>query len=444
MRRPSLSSQPSLWAAGLAAALCLGVSSPLAADPGDETKVDQAPGQRVDPEVFEEAWQKVKSNFYDRGFHGVDWVAIGKKYRPLVKRCRTQRDLYRLIDRMVGELKASHVTTIDGRYYRRFLRGAKASSRYGLSLTALPEGFFVSRVLEGSAADAAGVRRGDRVVSVDGIPPHPQHPRLLPKPYEELFGGPRSYVVYPERERQPAQLVLQRTPRPLGRYRVTLRPHAWSEQNAGRFGAKVVERQGFKLGYFHVYHLIDSAFVTMLHDFLMEHREELDGMVLDLRGMGGVPRLADAIVSFFDATHQGPAIHDDRRRRRRGDLCGAIFGKPVVALIDESARSVKELLAFSWRRKKIGPLVGRTTRGAVIGAMFMPLQDGGNMMVPLMDVRPLTGGVHLEQLGVAPDVEVDNPLPYAAGRDAIEETGYEVVIGQILAARREGKKSGWY
>jgi len=438
-----LSSTTSL-SVGLAAALWLGLSQPLAADPDDETKGAPAAGQRVDPEVFEEAWQKVKSNFYDRGFHGVDWVAIGKKYRPLVKSCRTQRDLYRLIDRMVGELKASHVTTIDGRYYRRYLRGAKASSRYGLSLTALPEGFFVSRVLEGSAADAAGVRRGDRVVSVDGIPPHPNHPRLLPKPYEELFAGPRSYVVYPEQETQRAELVLQRTPRPLGRYRVTLRPHPWSEQDAGRFGAKIVERQGFKLGYFHVYHLIDSAFVTMLHDFLLENREELDGMVLDLRGMGGVPRLADAIVSFFDPTHQGPAIHDDRRKRRRGDLCGAIFGKPVVALIDESARSVKELMAFSWRRKKIGPLVGRTTRGAVIGAMFMPLKDGGNMMVPLMDVRPLTGGVHLEQLGVAPDVVVENPLPYAAGRDAIEEKGYEVVIGQILAARRKGKKSGWY
>ncbi|MGE0707573.1 MAG: S41 family peptidase [Planctomycetota bacterium] len=406
---------------------------------------------RPDPAVFDEVWQKVKGGFYDPKLHGVDWDAIGKKYRARVAQARTQRELHLILDEMFGELHASHLAMIEGDYYKPYVLAdavGKVVPRYGMSLTHLDgkdEGFYVSRVLPGSAADAAGVRRGDRVLAIDGLPPHPR--LLLPKPYETMFGGPRSYVI-PAQTGSVVHLVLQRTRRPLGRFELRLAAHPWNEIEAGRHGARIIERAGFKLGYFHVYHLLDAGPVSHLHRFLVRHGAELDGMLVDLRGTGGLPQYADQIVDFFDKHRVGRAARRADGRWVPPSPSAPFFGKPAVALIDESARSVKEVLAFQWRRKKVGLLVGRTTRGAVLGTALpkaeKPLSDGSYVFVPMFDVRPLSGGVTLEGYGVPPDVAVENALPYADGRDEVVEAGVEALLEQVLAARRVGKRSGWY
>ena len=76
--------------------------------------------------------------------------------------------------------------------------------------------------------------------------------------------------------------------------------------------------------------------------------------------------------------------------------------------------------------------------------MFLPLPEGARMMLPIMDMRAMTGGVVLEGKGVAPDVVVADPLPYSAGRDPIRERGYEVLLDEVLARRRRGRAHGYY
>jgi C-terminal processing protease CtpA/Prc len=399
------------------------------------------------PAVFDAVWQKVKSGFYDPELHGKDWEAIGNKYRPLARKARTERQLHRVLDRMFGELGASHLAIIDGDYCERhLLKGAKGQvvPHYGFFLTHLDEGFFVSKLLHGGPARVAGVKRGDRLISIDGLPPHPDH--LTPKPYESFFGGPRSYMIFPQRTGEKVDLQFQRTPRPMGRYRVVLEAHPWNEIEAGRESGTIIERGGFKLGYMQLYHLLSKQVVVHLAEFLKTHRDEIDGMIVDLRGTGGAPKAADLLIDLFDPQRVGSPATRLNRRYVPPSPSGAFFGKPVVALIDQAARSVKEVVAFNWRRQKIGPLVGQTTRGAVLGAMYAngKLADGHYLMVPMMDVRTLTGGVTLENHGVEPDVFVKNPLPYAAGRDAVIEQGVETLLEQILAARRRGKRGGWH
>jgi tricorn protease len=40
--------------------------------------------------------------------HGRDWVAIKKKYDPLLKYVGENQDVYNLANEMIGELNASH------------------------------------------------------------------------------------------------------------------------------------------------------------------------------------------------------------------------------------------------------------------------------------------------------------------------------------------------
>ena len=59
-------------------------------------------------QIFEESWRIMQYRFYDPNMHGVDWVAIRDRYRPLLKYVGQNDDVYDLSNEMIGELNASH------------------------------------------------------------------------------------------------------------------------------------------------------------------------------------------------------------------------------------------------------------------------------------------------------------------------------------------------
>jgi len=58
--------------------------------------------------AFDEAWNLVKNNFYDTKYHGVDWDAAQKRYKPLIENARTRLEFHMIVSDMIGELNASH------------------------------------------------------------------------------------------------------------------------------------------------------------------------------------------------------------------------------------------------------------------------------------------------------------------------------------------------
>jgi carboxyl-terminal processing protease len=401
----------------------------LAAAPTAARAQDRPYDAPPEPTVLDQAWRILRDQFYDRKHHGVDWPAARERYRPAAARAATQRDVHEAVTAMIGELGASHAALIEPDVYRKFY-DAEAKGRlepqFGLKLVKLEEGFFVSGLLHGGAAAAAGLRRGDRVLALGGRPPDER--ALSPVPYDAGLGGPRSYRIPCERAGDSVQLELERFQRPkYGRYEATIRAHPWNEVEATRASKQVFEVHGQKIGYLRLYHVLSEDVVTALEEFLAE-LDDAAAFVLDLRGQGGLPPLVQRTLEFFDRNVRGRPLWD----------------RPVVGLIDGSSRSAKEALAFRWRRRRVGPLVGQTTSGAVLGATFTKLKDGAWLMVPVMDMRSMTGGVVLEGKGVRPDVEVEVVLPWCEGRDAILERGLEVAADRALAARRRGRVHGWY
>ncbi len=107
----------------------------------------------------------------------------------------------------------------------------------------------------------------------------------------------------------------------------------------------------------------------------------------------------------------------------------ARWKKPVVCIVDKGSRSAKEIFAYQWKEAELGPVIGETTAGAVIGAIFRDLADGSVLMLPAVRVKRLIG-VDLEGRGVDPDIPVDpGPLRYREGRDVIFERGLQVLLG---------------
>lgn len=424
--------------AGLALAVaCLATGGLVAARAQDDGSKSNGPDDDSAPpnvEAFEQSWRLIRDQFYDRSFHGADWEACHARYAAKARAATTRRELHEVTLKMLGELRTSHTAIIEPDVYRDHVDNetrAQLAPTFGFEVTHLDAGYFVSEVVAGTPAAAAGVLRGDRLLHVDGAVPDDSN--LRPIPWDVGLGGPRSYYPSAVKDRK-ATFELERRPRAnregYNRYTVGLAPHLWNQIEGSRAAARVqVLGPELEIAYVRVYTLLSEDTVDVVGEVLSKGPlARAAAVVVDARGKGGLTTAGDRLCALFDP-------------RTRG---GAVWGRPAVLVVDGDTRSAKEILTWRWRDMKIGPIVGTKTCGAVIGARFLPLPDGAYLVLANFDMRCLTGGVSLEARGVVPDVVVQDALPYAEGRDPCLAAGFDAALAQALARRRRGARHGWF
>lgn len=147
--------------------------------------------QFAQAEVFDQAWQTVKDNFYDPKFNGVDWQAMRQKYRSQAAKAQSVEALSDVINQMLAELKTSHTrfyNPTEPAYYqlagifqssiqaklKPFLANGKLEyTGVGIFTKTTNQQTFIQAILNGSPAEKAGLKVGDRILSVDNQPFRP-------------------------------------------------------------------------------------------------------------------------------------------------------------------------------------------------------------------------------------------------------------------------------
>ncbi len=104
------------------------------------------------PQLFNLVWQTINDNFYDPSFGGVDWKRVRQKYSPEVAKVKDDRSFGDLANRMMRELKASHLYLSPG--------GARRVG-IGVRITRLEDEYVITQVAVGSDAERQNVRVGD-------------------------------------------------------------------------------------------------------------------------------------------------------------------------------------------------------------------------------------------------------------------------------------------
>jgi tricorn protease len=95
-------------------------------------------------------------------------------------------------------------------------------------------------------------------------------------------------------------------------------------------------------------------------------------------------------------------------------------------IINESAGSGGDALPYYFKMRKIGPLVGTRTWGALVGTLGVPATiDGGGITAPSLAFYDLNGRWAIENEGVAPDIEVENT-------PAAEMTGHDLQLERAV------------
>jgi carboxyl-terminal processing protease len=376
--------------------------------------------------VLDEVWQTVNKHFFDPKFNGIDWAAQKTTYAPRVEKAKNQAEATAIINEMLGNLKVSHTryyTPDDPAYYQLlgifdrdeairkkrkpfFPKDKVEYTGIGIFTKEMEGKTFVSGVLEGSPAQQAGLKVGDRLVNVEG------------QPYQPVQS-------FANKKNQPVKVEIQRSSDLGSLETVMVQPKLLNAAtmflDAQRDSISLIEKNGKKIGYIHIWCYAGAQYQELLEEAVLDGKlKDTDALVLDLRdGWGGAQ---PGYLSLF--TSRGPSITVSDRTGAK-TFRRFQWTKPVVMLVNDGSRSGKEILAFGFQRYKIGSVVGSKTAGAVVGGRAFLMKDGSLLYLAVADVW-VDEKERLEGVGVTPDIEVPFTLPYAQGADPQKDRAVDV------------------
>jgi carboxyl-terminal processing protease len=328
------------------------------------------------------------------------------KYEQRAKSAKDKAEFAKDVNDMIADFGDSHfgffTKSDQGFYVMESLvkKGGTEMANVGAWFRPAPGGYDIQMLLNGSAAEAAGLRKGDVVTQVDGAPF---------TPIDSLAS----------KVGQKAKFAFTRNGKPMSAD-VDVSSASGSEffLDATKASIKVIETGGKKYGYIHLWTMSSEDQKNALANAVFGKLKDTDGFILDIRdGFGGRPE------GFGD-----PFFRPDVKLawQSPGYTNTELFGyqRPLVVIINKGSRSAKEVFAFIMKTSKRATLVGEKTGGNVLGTSPSAVSDWGYLEIPMVDV--ITNGVRLEKVGVTPDVVVPKEFD-DNGKDLFVEEAVKVL-----------------
>jgi tricorn protease len=381
-------------------------------------------------QIFRDAWRRCRDSFYDSAMRGVDWETARARYEPHLAACRSAEDAYTVIGDMIGELGASHTKAappIDDESENTGTLCVDYELRDGA--------YRIAKIHDGPATDpivrsplrqpGVDVAEGEYLLAVDG---KPLDAKVDPwAPFVGRGGKRLTITVGPNPRIDAASRQIVVTPR---RFETSVRNREWIEANR----LAVLRASGGRIGY--VYLATTEAYG--LSEFTRQLAGQLDreALVVDVRwNEGGLHafRIVDVLARqrylYFTIA---------RRTAGGGRIPDYIVEGPSCVLMNEISLSGGEGLAYYFKKRGLGKLVGSRTSGAKVGVHIAPfLIDGGELLVPAEGAFESSAAWAVEGHGVEPDIDVrETPTELAEGRDPQLEAAVRDLLEELESRER--------
>ncbi len=378
-------------------------------------------------QIFAECWRHMRDFFYAPNMQGVDWQLMRRRYAQLLPFVNHRADLTYIIGEMIGELSAGH-TYVGG--------GATPSpqriqtGQLGAVLEKDPaSGYYrITRILKGQNWDKSrrsplteiGVdaREGDYIITMNGSPTN-----QMRDIYEQLVNTVDKQVT----------LTLNSQPRTAGSRTAVVVPiaderqlyyYSWVEGNID----KVSKATNGRVGYLHIPNMLTEGLNEFVKRFYPQLRKE--ALIVDVRGNGG----GNVSPQIIERLRREIAMIDKARNAAVNPDPSAMILGPKVLLADEFSASDGDLVAYRFKKHRIGPVIGKRTWGGTVGIRgTLPLVDGGFLNRPEFASYD-TGGKDwvVEGRGVEPDIVVENdPAKEFAGIDQQLNKAIEIITEEM-------------
>jgi tricorn protease len=363
-------------------------------------------------QIFNEGWRNERDYLYVTNMHGSDWPKMKEMYGALLPYVNHRADLNYLLDMMGAEIAIGH----------SYVRGgdmpevpAVQGGLLGADFAIENGRYRVTRIYDNEswnpdlraplAAPGANVAVGDYILAINGV---------------ELKAPDNIFRLLDGTANRQTLLTVNSTPSMAGARSVTvipvaaeqgLRTRAWVESNR-RLVEKLSDGQ---LAYVYLPNTGQPGYTSFNRYYFSQ--QDKKGVVVDERYNGG-GSAADYIIDVLGRDFDGYFNNVAGDRYPFTSPSAGIWG-PKVMIINEMAGSGGDLMPYMFKRRKLGPLVGKRTWGGLVHtADTPPFIDGGTMIAPRGGFFTRDGKWAVENEGVGPDIDVENwPKDVIAGRD---------------------------
>jgi tricorn protease len=381
-------------------------------------------------QIFDDAWRWYRDFFYDAGFHGRDWKAMGEKYRAYIPQLSSRDELNWVLSQMVGELCVSHTYVSGGDFGPAAtpsspvftgLLGADLVPDAGSGRYKLARIYGPTEVNLGLAGPLVrpdiAVKEGDFLLAINGT---------------ELRAGDDYFKLLQTTRGRKVSVTVNARPTLQGAktYEVepigsdnNLRYFRWIQDNL-----RTIEKAtGGKAGYMHI-NAMGSGGIGEFDKYWRAFRNK-EGIIIDVRRNSGgwteyflIDKLERQITAFNVLRGMVPFRYP-----------GTAGNGNFVVLSNENNGSDGEAFVEHFKARKLGTVVGVPSWGGLIGILNgQTTIDNGRVEQSNNAFYGSEGKWLVENHGAQPDILVDNdPGSVTAGRDVQLEKAIEVILDKI-------------
>jgi carboxyl-terminal processing protease len=344
-----------------------------------------AQGYKSGPrDVYHQAWQLVRDNYYDSNFSGQNWNAWEHRFDNDI---HTVADAHKYIKTMLESLKDPYTRFLDPRAFQDE-NDAIDSKIVGIGINLLQKDnrLVVTRTIEGSPAANAGMQEKDEIIAIDGT---------------------NSVGFTPE---QAAEKIRGQSGTPV---KITVRRDNGEEKTFNIVRAEIViHAVSYKIIEPNIGYITLSTFIS--NDAAKEFRTALeklstcDGLIIDMRdNPGGL--LSNSLEIADMLLENGVIVKTVGRNGPRVDTASGepITHQPIAVLVDEESASASEILAGALKDNARAVIVGTHTYGKGLVQEINKLPGGAAIHITVS--KYLTpSGADINKVGVIPDIQVSD------------------------------------
>ncbi len=359
------------------------------------------PPQDIDFSLFWESYQVLKNKY----------VAPGE--------IKEEDILYGAISGMIEAVGDPHTVFMRPDDTNRFLEDISGKFEgVGMEIGIREEQLQVVAPLEGTPAQKAGLRAGDRILAVDGESTANFN---LEEAVSKIRGPRGSEVVLTigrEAWEKPQEISVIRDVINVPSLRWELVNQEGEPDNEGT------------IAYVKFYNFTEKVGVDWAAAAVRIFNSPADRIILDLRNNpGGYLEMARNLAGYFIKRGEVVVIEDtgEEQKEFRAQGQPLFLDYPIVVLINQGSASASEILAGALRDNRGVQLTGETSFGKGSVQSLETLSKGASLKVTI--ARWLTPkGETIEDSGLEPDVEVEfTEEAYSSERDPQLEKAVEMV-----------------
>lgn len=358
--------------------------------------------------VIEEVWNLINKYYIERSFNGQDWNAVKEKYVDGNQKLDNDKTM-KVTTEMVQSLGDKYTRMLDTQQYAAIQK----FDLIGVGVTLMPNAqkqiIVGAPPIEGSPSAKVGLRSGDFVTAVNGLP---TSGRTAFDIIDQISEAPNAKTVtFTVRRQGENDLVGEGSI-----FDVTMeRQNLLQVKDPVQYKLSEQRKDGTNVGYIRV-----SEFNSLVNSKLQDALKDLksqgaNAFVLDLRSnTGGAFQSAVEISGLFFEDRVATYVVDSNSvelpfRTTKGKV--AIDPKdPMVVWIDGMSASASEVLAGSLHDNCRAVTMGDQSFGKGLIQAVYGLKNGAGLVLTV--ARYVTpNGSDIQGTGITPDIKGEMPAP---------------------------------